>query len=207
MRLFGYDGPLGRAARLLGELLILNVCFLLCCLPVFTFGAAVSALYGVFLNESCDSGVVKRFFGAFRENLRQATGIWLILLAVAVPLVGTLVLLALYEIPGSGLIRILLVILGALYLSVSAFVFPLQAHYENPVPRTLRNAAVLGVSLILHGVLMSLVNFLPVLVFFQNLGLFPTVLALWLGFGFSGSAKVNSLILKSVFNKLQPEES
>ena len=44
MRIFGYDGFFAQAARYLGGLLLLNFCFFLCCIPVFTIGAACAAL-------------------------------------------------------------------------------------------------------------------------------------------------------------------
>ena len=50
MKLFDHDGPLMRALTYLGNLILLNLVFLLCCLPVVTAGAACAALYTVTAN-------------------------------------------------------------------------------------------------------------------------------------------------------------
>lgn len=85
MKLFDYDGPLMRALVYLGELILLNLLFLLCCLPVITAGASAAAMYTVaFRNLDGKGGhVCRQFFSAFRANFKKATLQWLVMLAVA----------------------------------------------------------------------------------------------------------------------------
>ena len=47
MKLFSPDSKFMRAMSRLGDLLLLNLVFLLCCLPLVTVGAAQTALYTV----------------------------------------------------------------------------------------------------------------------------------------------------------------
>ena len=64
------------------DLILLNILFLLTCLPIFTMGAAATALYTMcfrFMREEYRS-IVKPYFQAFRDNFRQSTLIWLLLL-------------------------------------------------------------------------------------------------------------------------------
>ena len=70
MKLFDYDGPLMRALVYLGELILLNLLFLLCCLPVITAGASAAAMYTVaFRNLDGKGGhVCRQFFTAFRAK-------------------------------------------------------------------------------------------------------------------------------------------
>ena len=42
--LFNYDGPLVSFLNRLADLVILNIVFLICCIPVFTIGASLTAL-------------------------------------------------------------------------------------------------------------------------------------------------------------------
>ena len=44
MKLFSPDSKFMRAMSTLGDLMLLNLVFLLCCIPVVTVGAAVTAL-------------------------------------------------------------------------------------------------------------------------------------------------------------------
>ncbi|MBP3304593.1 MAG: YesL family protein [Oscillospiraceae bacterium] len=84
MKFLSYDGLLAQIIRYVWNLFLLNVCLILCCQPVVTIGAGVTAAYSVVLNSSVESGVIGRFFRAFRENWKQATAICLVFLAAAV---------------------------------------------------------------------------------------------------------------------------
>ena len=69
------DSPLVQKLHLLGELIVLSLMFLLCCLPVFTVGAAVSALYDSVwhIKTAADSrsGGIGDPFGAISERQRS----------------------------------------------------------------------------------------------------------------------------------------
>ena len=64
--LFNLDNPFVQFLARVGDLIIVNVLFLLCCLPVVTAGASVAAMHKVTqamaLDE--DNGIVKTFSGA-----------------------------------------------------------------------------------------------------------------------------------------------
>lgn len=47
--LFNYDNPVWRFIGKLGDLILLNLLWLICCIPVFTAGAATTAVYYVTL--------------------------------------------------------------------------------------------------------------------------------------------------------------
>ena len=52
--------------------------FLVCCLPVFTIGAAATALHSTLLaiaNDTC-SGVLRKFFGTFKDDFKISTILW-----------------------------------------------------------------------------------------------------------------------------------
>lgn len=209
MRIFGYDGFFAQAARYLGRLLLLNFCFLLCCIPVFTIGAACAALYSVSFRQADEDSAVLDFFRAFKSNFRQATLIFLIFLAIGGVLGVSLYFLLSYEIPAGGVFRVLVLLLLVLCCSARAFVFPLQARYHNSVRQTVKNAFVLGTSLLLHGLVMSCITFLPCILFFVDaeLRVFLFVFSIWGLAGFAMSARINAGIACGVFRKIQPEES
>ena len=114
-----------------------------------------------------------------------------------------------YEIPAGGAFRVLVLLLLALCCSARAFVFPLQARYHNSVRQTVKNAFVLGTSLLLHGLVMSCITFLPCILFFVDaeLRVFLFVFSIWGLAGFAMSARINAGIAYGVFRKIQPEES
>ena len=71
------------------DLIILNLLFIICSLPIVTFGAAYSAKYYVAMKKvrGEDSGTIVPFFKAFKRNFKQSTVVWLIML-IAFALIG-----------------------------------------------------------------------------------------------------------------------
>ncbi len=124
---------LGLFLRLMYDLMVLNVLWLLCCLPVFTFGPASSALSRVMITlvRGGSEAVAKNFFLAFRRDFGRAVVLGLIgLLGLAIAVSDILFALSL-----SGGMKILFLIVAALVcflvFSYLAYIFALHAFFEN----------------------------------------------------------------------------
>lgn len=131
------------------DLCILSACWLVCCLPVLTVGASSAALYGTVVKViRCGRGsLVKTFFGAFRENLRQ--GIVLSLL-----LAGGCALLVIYNLMGRGISAesgifivywAVVIVLTALLAGTFVYVFALLSRFHQTIPILLQTAFTLGI--------------------------------------------------------------
>ena len=57
MKLFSPDSKFMRAMSMLGDLLLLNLIFLICCVPIVTIGAASTALYTVAFRMARGTGL------------------------------------------------------------------------------------------------------------------------------------------------------
>lgn len=79
MNFLKMDGPVMNFLRTITNFLILQLLFLLCCIPIITIGAALSAKYHVAMKLVKDEGegVVKSFFAAFKSNFKDATPVWI----------------------------------------------------------------------------------------------------------------------------------
>jgi len=84
MNLLRYDSPLIQFLNTVFDLIILNVICTICCIPVITIGAALSAKYDVAMRivRKEDPAIFRPYFKAFKENFKQATLIWMVLLVV-----------------------------------------------------------------------------------------------------------------------------
>ena len=83
--IFSYESKLVQMLLKLADLMILNLLYVACCLPVITIGAATSAMYSIctkLADKNQDVYVISGFFKAFASNFRQATLIWLIFLGI-----------------------------------------------------------------------------------------------------------------------------
>ena len=70
----------------LGQLIALNLLWIVCSLPVITAGASTTALYycTLKLHKDGDIRVFHDFFKSFKQNFKQSTLIWILMAAVAV---------------------------------------------------------------------------------------------------------------------------
>jgi len=79
MGIFNIDNKFFRALNKLVDMVILSFCWIISCIPVFTIGAASTALYDTSRRViHHDEGYVWRgYWHAFKVNFKQATKAWL----------------------------------------------------------------------------------------------------------------------------------
>ena len=68
----------------LGDIIIANLLFILCSIPLITIGPALTAMYHCTLRtiKGNNNGTVKTFFKAFKENFVQSIIVWIAILTV-----------------------------------------------------------------------------------------------------------------------------
>ncbi len=132
----------------IADLVWLNILTMICCLPVITAGASMCAMYSVALKirRNEEGSIHRDFFGAFKENIMQATLLWgMILAAIAVP-VADIALMYYGIIPAGNIIKGIMVTVALLIVLGTAFVFPLLSHFYNTPANTIRNSFMLALS-------------------------------------------------------------
>lgn len=202
--LFHPDGPVVRFLGRIAELMALNICFLLCCLPVVTIGASVTALYGSLFARD-DQGAVRRFFRQFRGNFRQGTVLGLILGAIGLVLIMDFQLLS--QLEGSfALVKYLVYLAALCWAGVSSFAFGLAARFRDGLGRILKNALLLTVSMLPRTVLMVLIDAAPALLLLVAPELFGRSFIVWLLVGFAACAQAKVWVLRDVFAALPEKE-
>ena len=168
MKLFSYDSKFSQIMLKLCCGCYLNLLWIVCSLPVITAGAATAALYDVTLRlaREEDPPVTTRFFKAFRENFRQATILWLILLGIGA-LLGAdgYILYHLYK-STAGMVSVIctlglaLIIVAAIaYVIVLIYVFPLVASVKNTNFAMLKNALLIGIHYLFCTILVFAIHF------------------------------------------------
>lgn len=90
MGIFNIDNKFFRALNKLVDMVILSFCWIISCIPVFTIGAASTALYDTSRRViHHDEGYVWRgYWHAFKVNFKQATKAWLVQLIILIVLLG-----------------------------------------------------------------------------------------------------------------------
>lgn len=203
--LFDPDSAFGRAMETVLQLVVLNVLWLVCSLPIVTIGASSAALYGVLFKkvEDKDARVARQFFTAFRQNGKRATGIWLILLAV--------ILVCLFDfrfakLMDSFLWKVVAMIGLQVVGMICTFLFPLLARYENTWRNQLRNALLLGVANLPRMALVWVMWGAVIAVTIYSFETLYAMLLIWLLLGYSLLSFFTLRILLPVFNRLEENE-
>lgn len=211
--LFSPDSKFMRVMSRVGDLLMLNLVFLLTCIPVITIGAASSALYAVCFRFGTDKEgrLFRTYFHAFGEELKRGTILWLIILVCgAAAGANTCVF---YLMPGG--IRwafVLFAILFVLILLIHAYIFPLISQFTSGIGATFRNALILSLGYLPRSVLITLFNVFPFVLLLTDFYRFLQMGFLWVALYFATAAYVNSIFLKKIFapfieEKQEEEES
>lgn len=204
--LFNPDNPFMRFLSRVGEMIMVNFFFLICSVPIVTCGASLAALHKVTQNIALDGdkGVVKTFFLAFRDNFKQATVVWLLVLLFFAGMVCNWLLMTAYT-TGVALFvcKCIVGVLSVLVLSLCAYIFPLIARYENTLKEHFVNAGVLMIVKLPRTLAMVLLNALPAIIAYFSLPLFFKMLIFWLLLGFAFASYIASTLLTPVFRELE----
>ena len=204
--LFNYENPFIQFLVRVGDLMILNVLFILCSAPVVTLGASLTALHRVTQNMlfEQEEPLLKAFFRAFRQNFKQSTLAWLVELVVIVSLVCDVLLVMAYF--NGGLAKamyILVAVLAILVAGVYAYLMPLIARYENGMRQQVNNAVILAIIKLPKTLLLVFLNLLPVILALISVPVFVQTLIFWVIIGFAFVSFIESSILKPVFQQLE----
>lgn len=207
--LFNIDSPLMHFLGKVADLMILNLLFLITCVPIFTIGASLTALHYVTLRmvSDEDSAVSRDYLRSFKQNFRQATIIWLILITFA--------LLITYDIRlvwnGAGYVntvmKILSIIASVALVMVILYVFAILAKFHNSVKGTIRNAVAISLSAFPRTLSMFMLVAASVALTFYTETTVRWGLLFWLTFGFSAVAYFNSFLLKKTFGNLITDQA
>lgn len=127
---------------------VLNLVFLISCLPVITIGTALSSLYYVTLREARGEYgyLVRTYIKEFRKNLKSGTAAFAVLFVIgAVILFNLAFWFNLGGIP-AAVITGLMAVGAIVWLFTFTYTFPLIARFNNSTKQTLINAFCLMMS-------------------------------------------------------------
>ncbi len=200
MKFFSYESRFSQLLLKLCYACYLNLLWAVCSLPIVTIGASTTALYYACLKivrgEESYAGTL--FFRSFRENFRQATQIWLILLGIGLFLGADGYILYHLRASASGpagvfwtLILAVVIAAAVVYVIVLEYAFPLLASVSNTTPAMLKNSFLVGTHYL----------FATILVFADHFAMFFVVVA-WFTplviFGEGLCAMISAWLLNSV---------
>ncbi len=133
MGLFKWDSKFWQACNIVTYYVLLNIFCLICSIPVFTAGAAISAKYymAMKLARGEEVYIVKNYFKSFRNNFKQATKVWLIQFVIVLLLIYDFYMVISGDPESYGsTFFLVLVILSVVFVMVSMSCYGLMARFE-----------------------------------------------------------------------------
>lgn len=162
-RLFNLDSPIMVFLSKMADLLILNLLTLICCIPIITIGASMTAMSYVTLkmvrDEECY--IAKDFFKSFKQNFKQATIIWIIMLLIILVIAGDYYIIAYSGIEFYSWMKILLYVVTFMIVLALMHVFPVLARFDNTIRNTFKNSMLMGIMTLPKTVLMVICWLIP----------------------------------------------
>lgn len=200
--IFNYDGPLFSGLGKVADLVILNFLVLLCCIPIFTIGPAVTAAHYVALKIVRGEGYVfKNFWKSFKENFVQS----IIIEIIFVLLIG-LAYVAMVILGGAtgifvGILRSMLLVSIIYTLLISLWVFPVQSKFINNVPATLKNGYFLSIKHLFRTIYMGILHLIPIILFLA----FPQMFSILILCCFSVPIFLSAMAYNKVFERIEEQ--
>ena len=192
----------------LGDMFILNVLYLVCCIPVITIGAATTALYYNTLKmaENRESYVWREFLRTFQENFKQATIIWMIILVIGAVLVGDfLVMGGIGSQALASVTAIVVIVVGVFLILTAVYVFPVRARFDNSVLNIMKYSLLMAIRHLPSTVVILAIHSVPLLLAFASLEAFIRGLLPVLLFTVSILAYFESKLFSRIFSNYYPK--
>lgn len=191
------------------DLCILNIICVVCCIPVITAGASITAMYYVTLKmvRNEEAYIVRSFFKSFKQNFKQATIINLIMLLIGLVLYVDLNVSKAMQGGAGQIFHVIFMTFALIYFILFLYVYPVLARFYNTIKNTIKNALFMAIRHLPYTVVMVLIAVCPLLLLLvKSYQIQSTLFVLFLLMGFALIAYCNSYFLAKIFDNYMPKE-
>lgn len=196
-KLLDYENPILSFMSKLVDLMLLNVLTILCCVPIVTIGASITAAHYTALKmHRGESYVWRNFWKSFKENFKQSTIIWIIFALFFVVEYLAFITLSNGTSETDLTMQGVIVATGVFGVCFMLWVFPLQSKFVNKIWKTIYTSFVMTFKHIIRTVLLLVVFVLPFLLPAEG---FPVILL----FGFSVPIYLSAIIYNKPFERME----
>lgn len=208
MYIFSMDNPFFRLVGKLVDLVWLNILTLICCIPVFTAGAAFSAMYHVLIKMVLkeDGTITKPFFREFKNNFKIASKVWIpsLLILVVMGMNAYLIKQGILS-PYPKLMIAAGVSIGIIIIFIVMFLnyfLPMLSRYENELGQYIKNAMLMTIAYFPRSVCIVIIWLFP----FAFMTLSNYFVWFWFLYGLSFPGYLNAMLLGNIFIKTENKD-
>lgn len=210
--IFSPDGVLFRIVERLTNLVVLNILYLIFCIPIVTIGPATAALHYVTLKYAAneEDRVWAPFIHSFKQNLKQGIVVGLVSTFVGFGLAWALWFVYYNLLNGDAFNMVMLVMISlccVIYLMIMGYIYPLLARYDNSLKQMFRTALVLAIRHLPATVCLAIISAAPILLLMLHPTTFMLALTFYFFIGFAAIAFLHDKLIHRIFLQYTPRET
>ena len=189
---------MGRVA----DLIILNLLCIVCCIPIVTAGASITAMFYITLKmvRNEESYIVRGFFKSFKQNLKQGIVINIIMLIAAFLLFCDLQIVRQLNSTMGQVLMVVFMAFGLIYMMIFLYIYPVLSKFYNSIKNTFVNAFLMAIRHLI-------VTAVPIAILFSpDAKILSLLMMVFVLLGFSTVAYINSHFFVKIFDNYIPKE-
>ncbi|MBC6696245.1 YesL family protein [Terrisporobacter mayombei] len=202
--LFKYDNKFFEILGKITDVVILNLLFIISCLPIITIGTSITASYSVAMRmvKDQETYITREFIKRFKENFKTSTIVWSIMLIIGGVLgfdfyMSKLVL----NKSISKVLQLVFTVISIIYIFTLTYVFPIISKFENTIKNTMINSTLMSIQNLPYTVIMVILNLSPILLMSLFSSYWGQIIFFYIVIGFGIITYINSIFFEKIFNK------
>lgn len=202
--IFNLDNGIMRFFSRVFDIVILNLLFIICCIPIVTIGASLTAMYSITLKmvRNEESHIIREFLKSFKQNFRQGTILEAIAIIIAFFITIDLRIIAM-EYDNLKVLEILCYAVAIWSYIIFLYAFPISARFIYTTKEVFKNSFMISIVNLQWTLLLILFN-IPFVIMLLYSGVSMLLLfTILIICGFSGLALIQSFIFRKIFEKYE----
>lgn len=209
--IFSYDSKLVQMLIRLADLMLLNILFLVCCIPLVTIGAAQTGLHSAITqmqNKENDDSVYKAFFKGFTNGFGKITLVHTLGLLVVIALIwATGVAFGVTLQTGSSTFPAwMCVVACVLALLFHSMLTPFHSHFDCTAKQLVKNVYLMTLAHPLRALVNALLTWIPFLMLILDpINIFMRAVPVWILLYYSIAFLFCHSVMKKPFDGLKSD--
>ena len=209
--IFSHEGLLFRFTERAVNLIVLNILYLIFCIPIITIGPATTALRYVTLKYAAneEDRVWVPFIHSFKQNFKQG-----MIVGVVSTVLGAALAWALwfnyYNLRNGDAVNMMMLVMTSLsciiYLMIMGYFYPMLARYDNDLKQMFRTTVILAIRHLPATVCMAVISAAPIVLLMYTPTTFMLALTFYCIIGFALIAFLQDKFMTRIFWQYTPRE-
>ena len=203
MNIFSSDGWFARVFGTIGDIIVVNILFIICSIPIFTIGASMSAMYYTLLKKQRTGecgGIVKTFFKGFKDNFKQSTIAWILFLLISFVFSMDFNLFGKGGPQESAAMYYTCVVLFILTCFIAIYLFPVICAFENTLKELILQSIFFAAKNFIFTILIMILYTLPIYFLLASPQIFMVGIFILIVCGFGLIAYLSSFMFVKAFS-------